>query len=143
MAERLVAVQLLRASREAGHRLGPQTEAGPVQVPWIVAVRNETEAEPVQVPWIAAVRIETEAEPVQVPWIAAVQVREEIALGTGVSLPLPAAEIAARLAAHRAERAAVPLVRAAAGVLPVLAGEAEAAAALAAVAAPAAGDGGK
>jgi hypothetical protein len=77
-------------------------------------------------------------EPAPALWIEAAGVREEIASVIEVSLPLPAAEAAARSAEPRAAQAAARLDPAAAGALPVLA-------VLAAVevGAAAAGDGGK
>lgn len=95
--------------------------------------------------WIAAraqaVETAAAAAPAQAAWTGAAAVREETASGIEVSLHLPAAETAVRLAAPRVVRAGVLLDPAAAGALPALA-EAEVPAA-AAVLAAAAVDGGE
>ena len=80
------------------------------------------EAEPRQARRIGAApaRQETAAVPVRAAWIEADLAREATGPAAAASLPLPAAETAAHLAAPRVATAAVPLEPAAAEALPAM-----------------------
>lgn len=82
------------------------------------------------------------AVPARAAWIEAGQAREVTAPGVEASLPLPAAETAAHLAAPRVRVAAVPLEPAAAEALPAME-EVPAAVVVAVPAVAAAVDGGR